>query len=165
MEWPDLYVNINLLPGTQIKIDQYNTFTVTCCYSADSGAGIPMSLDYFIKIVFKIKPYIISVTTYDPDVRDTLLRYIPENKIVYIGNMVGGGMGSGGTGGKGEIGVGGETGGGGGIGSGGVGVGGGENDNDGISSGGSIVDVGGFGGGVGSGSEEGSGDYGGLRFR
>lgn len=89
MEKPDLYVNLGLLPGTQIKIDQYHVFTITCCSNPDSGGGIPMSLDYFLKLVFKIKPYIISVTTSDPNVRDVLLGYIPESKIVYTGSVRG----------------------------------------------------------------------------
>lgn len=87
----DLYVNLNLLPGTQIKIDQYNVFTVTCCTNSGAERGIPMSLDYFTKIVFKISPYIVKVTAFDSNVRDVLLRYIPENKIIYIDRDGGGG--------------------------------------------------------------------------
>ncbi|MEM5878022.1 MAG: hypothetical protein QXF12_04040 [Candidatus Aenigmatarchaeota archaeon] len=88
----DLYVNLNLLPGVQIKIDQYNVFTVTCCTSSSAERGIPMSLDYFIKIVFKIAPYIVNVTVFDPNVRDVLLGYIPENKIIYIDRDSGSGI-------------------------------------------------------------------------
>ncbi|MEM5877416.1 MAG: hypothetical protein QXF12_00905 [Candidatus Aenigmatarchaeota archaeon] len=114
MERADLYVNLNLLPGAQIRINQYHTFIVKCCSNYGSGSGMPMSLDYFIKISSKIAPYIVSVETSDPDVRDTLLRYIPENKIIYVGGVGGIGGEIGGGGGEDDSGgMGGDLGGGG----------------------------------------------------